>query len=291
MKHFLILVLSFLLFGNVKAQQSKSNTPLRYFSQVGASPKNEIQYGNNPKAGHYVTSGDARIYYEVYGKGHPLLILHGGGVGAAYEMHQFIDSLSKKYQVIAMSTRGHGKSETGSEAVTYEQRANDAATVIDAVTKDSVVVLAFSDGAYSSYKLASMYPQKVRKMVAIGAGEQYPALRRVMFDPKQMEAADPLYWKQQMSLSPDSSKIPAYYKRLETFYNTMSADKALFNTIKCPVLVLAGERDKNALLPSIIATYQMIPNSQLGIIPHGAHPVFLENFPAVWNCIVPFLEN
>ena len=45
----------------------------------------------------------------------------------------------------------------------------------------------------------------------------------------------------------------------------------------------------NALLATVIAAFQMIPNSQLNIIPNSPHPVFLVNFPAVWASIVPFL--
>ena len=78
--------------------------------QSGPSTKNETQYGNNPKAGHYANAGDAKIYYEVYGKGKTIVILHGGIFGSTYEMFQFIDSLKKNYQVIAISTRGHGRS-------------------------------------------------------------------------------------------------------------------------------------------------------------------------------------
>jgi len=74
-------------------------------------------------------------------------------------MAGFIDKFSKSYQVIAISTRGHGKSEIGTAPFTLEQRANDALAVINAVTKDSVIVLGFSDGAYSGYKLSSMYPE------------------------------------------------------------------------------------------------------------------------------------
>ena len=64
--------------------------------QAVPSPANAIQYGNNPKAAHYVQANDAKIYYEIYGKGRPIVILHGGIFGSTYEMHQFIDSLSKK---------------------------------------------------------------------------------------------------------------------------------------------------------------------------------------------------
>lgn len=255
------------------------------------SKGSKIPYGNNPDVGQYVNVGDAKIYYEIYGKGAPFVILHGGNVGSTYEMGQFIDSLSTEYQVIAISTRGHGKSEVGTEPVTYEQRANDVFKVVDAVTKESVIVLGFSDGAYSAYKLASLYPSKVKKIIAIGAGEQTPGLREVNIDNKAIENLDIEYWKQRIELSPDSSKMDVYAKSLEHFYNTMVADKALFNSIKCPVLVMSGERDQNALLASVIATYQMIPNSQLAIIPNAPHPVFIKNFEAVWASIKLFLKE
>jgi len=71
---------------------------------------NKISYGANAEAGHYVNSSDAKIYYEVYGKGQPIVLLHGGILGSTIEMADFIDSLKPNFQVIAISTRGHGKS-------------------------------------------------------------------------------------------------------------------------------------------------------------------------------------
>jgi pimeloyl-ACP methyl ester carboxylesterase len=259
------------------------------FMQQAPSPQGAIPYGNNPKAGQYVKAGDARIYYEIYGKGKPFVILHGGGVGSTYEMAQFIDSLTKSYQVIAISTRGHGKSEIGHFTITYEQKANDVYTVIQTVTKDSVIVLGFSDGAYTGYKLASMYPARVKKLVAIGAGEQVPGLRKVILNVREMYALDSLYFEQQFALMPEPGRLQEYWTNLAHFYNTMTASKELFTSIHCPVLVLSGERDLNAPLATIIAAYQMIPNSQLSIIPNAPHPVFLFNFPAVWASIKPFL--
>ena len=107
----------------------------------------EVDYGNNPAAGRYVTAGDAKIYYEVYGNGEPIVLLHGGIMGSTAEMTQFIDKLKPNYQVIAISSRGHGKSEMGIFPITYERKAKDIFDVINEVTKDSVTVLGFSDGA------------------------------------------------------------------------------------------------------------------------------------------------
>lgn len=251
----------------------------------------ETKYGNNAVAGHYVQSGDAKIYYEVYGKGQPIVLLHGGIVGSIDEMHQFIDSFSKSYQVIAVSTRGHGKSEIGKGPMTYEQKANDIINVINAVTKDSVILLGFSDGAYTGYKVASMYPARIKKLIAIGAGEQIPGLRKVVFDATDAMKDDNTFWKQKRALMPEPQRLPEFWQMMETFYNSMTASKELFMSIKCPVLLLSGDRDMNAPLATVIAAYQMIPNSQLSIIPNAPHPVFMVNFPAVWESITPFVKS
>lgn len=119
MKRLLVFVLTLLIIRSFS--QELPGKTLRHFMQSAPSAENAIPYGNNPKSGHYVNASDAKIYYEVYGKGRPLVVLHGGIFGSTYEMAEFIDSLSKNYLVIAASTRGHGKSEIGSEPITYEQ--------------------------------------------------------------------------------------------------------------------------------------------------------------------------
>lgn len=251
---------------------------------------NKIPYGANSEVGKYVQSKDAKIYYEVYGNGQPIVLLHGGILGSTIEMSGFIDHLKSSFQVIAISTRGHGKSEIGTTPITYEQKADDVMDVINAVTKDKVTILGFSDGAYTAYKVASIYPDRIKKLIAIGAGEQIPGLRKIFFDSKELLKLDDAYWKQQLALMPQPERLQEFWTKMEGFYNSMTASKELFASIKCPVLIMAGELDRNAPLPTIINAYNMIPNSQLCIIPNTGHVVFLENFDAVWASILPFLE-
>lgn len=289
MKLLFFSLFTFLFFHTYSQEQTAIQ--LRHFMQTVPLSPEEIPYGANAKAGHYVTAGDAKIYYEVYGKGKPIVVLHGGIFGCTYEMHQFIDSLSKNYQVIAISTRGHGKSELGTGPITYEQKANDVMAVIYAVTKDSVIVLGFSDGGYAGYKLAGMYPDRVKKLVAIGATELYPGLRDFTFDAKQAVALDSAYWKQQLKLMPEPLRLPEMLAKLGNMYNHLTLGKDFFQTIQCPVLVMAGERDQSNPPGRVVETAQMIPHSQIGIIPNCTHGVFLENFSAVWACVVPFLKQ
>ena len=289
MKTILFSLFTFLFLSSYS--QLQVSNQLRHFMQATPSPANEIQYGNNLRAGHYAAAGDAKIYYEIYGKGRPVVVLHGGIFGSTYEMYRFIDSLSKYYQVIAVSTRGHGKSGLGDQPITYEQKANDVMAVINEVTRDSVLVLGFSDGGYTGYKLASMHPDRVRKLVAIGATELHPGLRDFSIDVKQALALDSNYWKQQLKLMPEPQRLQEMFTLLGNMYNQLTLNAAFFQTIQCPVLVMAGDRDLSNPPQRVISTAQMLPHSQVGIIPNCTHGVFLENFPAVWASLVPFLEQ
>lgn len=282
---FLFLLLTTAAFG-----QQRPAKPLRAFMQATPSPKDAVQYGNNPKAGHYAQAGDAKIYYEVYGQGRPFVLLHGGLLGSTYEMHQFIDSLSRKYQVIAISTRGHGKSELGTAPLTYEQRATDVVAVLKATTRDSAIVLGFSDGGFAGYKLASMYPERVRKLITIGASEVTAGQRKFDFSPQQTMSLDSAYVRQQQALMPQPQRLGEMFTQVATMYNHLTVDKALMQTIRCPVLVLAGDRDEGNPVDRMFRTAQDLRRSQLGIIPNASHGAFLINFPAVWADVVPFIK-
>lgn len=268
---------------------SQENTSIRGFLQAVPSPQNAVPYGNNPKAGHYVQSGDAKIYYEVYGKGKPLVVLHGGVFGSTYEMGRFIDSLSKKFLVIAVSTRGHGKSEMGKVEPSYEQKASDVNAVLTAETKDSAVVLGFSDGAYTGYYLAGRFPSKIKKVIAIGAGVWKKGDRKFNLSRKMAFGLDSLYWQQQLRMMPEPQKIDQWFASLNKYYNALNVGSEVFSAVKSPVLLLAGELDQNAPLATVIEAYHLLPKAKLGIIPNAPHPAFQVNFDAVWADIVPFI--
>jgi pimeloyl-ACP methyl ester carboxylesterase len=251
---------------------------------------NKIPYGNNKTVGRFAQSSDAKIYYEVYGKGQPIVILHGGLFGSTIEMAGFIDSLKRNFQVVAISTRGHGKSEIGTEPLTLNQRANDVIAVLNCITKDSVIVLGFSDGAYTAYTLGSLYPNRIKKIIAIGAGELYPGLREFNFSSQQAISMDSIYWKQQLKLMPEPNRIEEVFEQISNCYNKLTVGKDLLQSIKCPVLVMAGDRDQGNSVEHIVTAARLIPNAQISIIPNGTHPVFNENFKAVWASIVLFLK-
>jgi pimeloyl-ACP methyl ester carboxylesterase len=127
--------------------------------------QSRILFGANASAGHYLQVDDAKIYYETYGSGDtPLVLLHGGLYGYIEEFGDVIQQMSKYRRLIAIATRGHGRSELGTKPFSYTLFANDAFAVIRHETRGKVDVLGFSDGAVTSYPLTTAHPELVRRL-------------------------------------------------------------------------------------------------------------------------------
>ena len=149
------------------ATSSFAGEPLRYFGQNETAYHSQVPYGNNEKVGHYATASDgAKIYFERYGKGSPVIVLHGGLVGSTAEMGEFIDRLSQNHEVIAISTRGHGKSEVGSVAPTYAQKAADVLAVLKAAQINGKVdLLGFQTVLIPPSPLPPLIPNRLPKLL------------------------------------------------------------------------------------------------------------------------------
>lgn len=271
--------------------------PLHYLLVIGLTVSMhqacaQIPYGNNPKAGNYFKLKDGtKLYYEIYGDGKPFVLLHGGVYGYIDEFEPFIGKLAEKYKVICIATRGHGRSEMGSAPYTFDQRADDAFQVIRSITKDSVTVLGFSDGAYSGYKLASIHPELVKRLIAIGAADRPGnAGEKSIYTVEGLTSEAGDFFKQRLALMPEPKRWGESLARLNVLYNEGRVSSETFEKIKCPVLVMSGDRDGYHPVEAVVTAARKISQSQLSIIPGCNHVVFFCNFPAVWAAIEPFIN-
>jgi len=125
-------------------------------------------YGSNSAAANtFVFNGD-RFYYETYGSGLPLLLIHGNGESINIFKGQ-IGALSRHHKVIAMDSRGQGKSDLGTAALTYEQMAEDINALLEQLKLDHVKVLGWSDGGIIGLLLTIHHPDKVSMLAVMGA--------------------------------------------------------------------------------------------------------------------------
>ena len=277
-----ILSLS-LLFGNSQADA------MRYFMQ-GDKIGSSTPYGNNAAIGNYIDVGDAKLYYEIYGEGKPIFIFHGGGVGSAYELGRIIDDLRNDYQVIVVATRGHGRSEIGRDPLTYEQKANDMATVMKSLTNTPAQIISFSDGAYTAYKLAAMYPDLVERIAAIGAGTLKKGYFSGEMKVEDMQKIDPEFMEIELQIRSEPNRTQEFYDSYMKFWHGMSVGSEVFSKIKCPVLLMVGDEDDHAPVVTVLEAHQMIPNSRLCVIPKAWHGCFNDNYDVARPAILQFVN-
>lgn len=251
----------------------------------------QVPYGNNPKAGAYLNVGDARIYYEVYGTGKTVVLLHGGLFGYIDEYSKIIPGLAKQYQVLLIATRGHGKSELGTATFSYKQFADDTYKVIRKVTKDSVRLIGFSDGADQGYYLATSHPEVVSKFVAIGgnwgAADFNAETRQWMnnLNGKQFEKDFAGFVNERKKLMPEPDRFGEFVDKLGTVWRAdVYVTPEIISAIACPTMIMAGETD-GCPAERYVEMYRKLKKGSLAIIPGSDHLV-LEHQPKLVEDII-----
>lgn len=242
----------------------------------------EVPYGNNPAAGGYVTSQGARLYYEQYGEGAPLLLLHGNGGSIAYMAPQ-IAWFATKYRVIAMDCRGRGKSELGPDSLTYEQMATDIDVLLGHLQVDSAYVVGRSDGGILALLLGIRYPKRVKRIAAFGANATpdtsalFPGTyARILADRRHADAMLAAH-----DTSMDWHLVQQRNRMMEFQPRLTAADLA---RIQCPTLVLSCDRDVIREEHTLFL-YRSIPHANLCIFTGRTHRITKED-PELFNSTV-----
>ncbi len=219
--------------------------------------KNVPNFGQNKKAGAYADINGIKLYYEMYGEGSPLLVLHGNG-GSISDATPMYPDLIKKYKVIAVDSRGQGNSSENDEELTYDLMASDVNALLNQLNIDSAYIWGQSDGAILGLLMGINYPDKVKKIVAFGANIQPDTLAIFpsLFDHITTTIKET-----------NDARIRRWYTLMFTYPKLPFSD---LHKINAPVLIAAGDRD--FIRPEhTLQLFQNIPNSQMCILPGATH--------------------
>jgi pimeloyl-ACP methyl ester carboxylesterase len=241
--------------------------------------KSSPKYGSNPSAGKTFTHDGVQLYYEVYGTGEPLLLVHGNG-GSIGNFRAQIDYFRAHYKVIAMDSRDQGKSGDSSGKITYEKMADDLAALLELLGTGPANVLGWSDGGIEALLLGIRHPAKVNKIAAMAAN----------LNPSE-EAVRPeiiAFTKSMMDSIPAASKVTPQGKRdwkvMQILFDEPHIEPTALEAITAPTLVMASDhdliRDEHTL-----EIYHHIPNGQLGIFPNATHMIPYDD-PTLFNATV-----
>lgn len=227
--------------------------------------------------GKYADINGIKIYYEEYGDGDPMLLIHNNG-GSVESYNNQINYFSKKYRVIVADNRGQGKTINTKDSITYEMMADDYFLLLNELNIDSANIIGWGDGGIIGLLMAMNYPEKVKMLGVMGANlsPDTSAIRE--------EAID--WVKSQIKMDKDSIKagkikFKSDLQLKNLMYHHPNIDEVMLHSISIPVLLMSGDRDIIKLEHTLLI-YNNIPQAQLCIFPGSTHSI-IEELPVVFN--------
>jgi pimeloyl-ACP methyl ester carboxylesterase len=255
--------------------------------------------------GKRVTVNGMRMYYEVSGRGEPLVVLHGAYMNIL-TMGAIIPRLARTHRVYAVELQGHGRTTDIDRPITYPAMADDVAAFMDSVGLASADVFGYSMGAEVGLQLAIRHPAKVRKLVAASAaydlrGWQPAFTEAIPTMTVEMIVGMP-FAADYRKLAPNPNGFPELARKLIALEKEPMAWEEDVKKIKLPVLIISGDADVMTLEHSV-ALFRLLgggvmgdmgkplSTSRLAIMPATSHTAVITQPDLLHAFIEPFLKG
>ena len=221
-------------------------------------------------------------YFETYGAGEPLILLHGNGEDCTYFKNQ-IPALARYYKVYAVDTRGHGKTPRGEGKFSIRRFAEDLYDFFEWQHIQKAHVLGFSDGANIAMYFALAHPERIGKLVLNG-GNIFPTGLKAYFNvPCQVG------YRLLKYIPFKNEKINHFYELLKLMALEPHITPEQLHTIKVPALVLAGSHDIVKFSHSRLMA-KSLPRCKFKII-EGGHMISSTDPQGYNEAVLHFLKN
>src|SRR5258706_11864165 len=259
----------------------------------------------NPSNSGYAPVNGIKVYYEIYGEGRPLVLLHGAFYTIEMNWGQLIPELSKTRKVIAIEVQGHGHTPFSDRKLDIVTLANDVEGVMNFLKVDSADVAGYSMGGSIAYQLAVNSPKLVRKLVIISStyktsgwlpvvNNAFKGFKSEFFTDTPMKAAYD-------EVAPDKTKWTTYVEQMIAFAGVpFNVGDASIAKITSPVLLLSGDNDGLDKV-ELMKTYQLLgggvsadlgpmPKSHLAIVPAQGHVSLVQQTKTILDFMNNFLQ-
>ena len=258
-----------------------------------------------PSNSGYAPVNGIKVYYDVYGEGKPLVLLHGAFYTIDMNWGQLIPELSKSRKVIAIEMQGHGHSPFSDRVLSITTLASDVEKVMDYLKIDSADVAGYSMGGSVAYQFAVQSPKRLRKLVIISSTYKsdgwlpivngaFKNFKPEFFDNTPLKTAYD-------AKAPDKTKWRKFLAQMFAFaeepFNVGDSNIA---KITAPVLIISGDNDgldKVELMKTyqllgggVSADLQPMPKSQLAIVPSQGHVSLMMQTATILNYLNGFLK-
>ena len=249
-------------------------------------------------SGYSVVNG-LQMYYEIYGEGKPIVLIHGGGSTIQTNFEKLIPMLSRKRKVIAVELQAHGRTGDRHADLTFEQDADDVTTLLKNLNINRADFLGFSNGGTTTMQIAIRHPEIVGKII-LGSplakrngvpGWFWDFMKQATLDnmPAPLKAG---YEK----VAADPNGLPIMHDRdVKRMLNFKDIPDAPIKSIQAPTLIIIGDRD--VITPEhALELHRQIAHSELAIIP-GGHGQYIGEITTLTpdfkesDLVVPMIET
>ena len=259
---------------------------------------------SKPTDSGYAPVNGIKVYYEVYGEGKPIVLLHGAFYTIEMNWGQLIPELSKTRKVIAIELQGHGHTPFSDRKLDIVTLAKDVEGVMNFLKVDSADVAGYSMGGSIAYQLAVNSPKRVRKLVIISStyktsgwlpvvNNAFKGFKPEFFTDTPMKAAYD-------EVAPDKTKWTTYLEQMIAFAGVpFNVGDANIAKITSPVLLLSGDNDGLDKV-ELMKTYQLLgggvsdlepmPKSHLAIVPAQGHVSLVQQTKTILDFMNNFLQ-
>ena len=253
----------------------------------------------------YAPVNGIKVYYEVYGKGDPIVLLHGAFYTIQMTWEQLIPELSKTRKVIAIELQGHGHTPFSDRKFDFPTLASDVEGVMNYLKIDSADVAGYSMGGSVAYQLTIQSPKRVRRLVIISSTYKSSGWRPEVtnafkhFKPEFFNNSP--FETAYDAVAPDKTKWTKFLEQMIAFAGT-SFDMGDSNIAKItsPVLIISGDNDGLDKI-ELMKTYQLLggglsadlgpmPKSHLAIVPSQGHVSLMMQTKTILNYLDGFLK-
>lgn len=258
-----------------------------------------------PSESGYAPVNGIKVYYEVYGEGQPVVLLHGAFMTIDMNWGQLIPELSKNRKVIAVELQGHGHTPFSERKLSHTALAGDVAGVMDYLKIDKADVVGYSFGGAIAYQFAIQSPRKLNKLVIISAAYKsagwipqvssaFKSMKPELFMNSPMHTAYD-------AVAPDKTKwTPFLEQMIATAGQPFDLGDANISKISAPVLIISGDNDGldkaelaktyKLLGGGISADLAPMPKSQLAIVPGQSHVSLMMQTDTILGYLNNFLK-
>lgn len=258
-----------------------------------------------PANSGYAPVNGIKVYYEIYGEGQPLILLHGAFYTIDLNWSELIPELSKTRKVIALEMQGHGHSPFSDRKMSMSILASDVEKVMDYLKIDSADVAGYSMGGSVAYQFAVQSPKRLRKLVIISSTYKsdgwlpvvngaFKNFKPEFFDNTPLQTAYD-------AVAPDKTKWRKFLEQMFAFaQEPFNVGDSNIAKITAPVLIISGDNDgldKIELMKTyellgggVAADMQPMPKSQLAIVPSQTHVSLMMQTETILNYMENFLK-